>query len=136
MPIPTDTYWNIKRLNVVFVVSALLLAATMGLAILQDFNQYWRQPQVNAKVWEAALVEERIERESTPEKEARLREMQETIKEKQKALDAQAQQKSQLDAQILQLASKRSDMEFRLNMLKANVGVDETNLQDAITAKD
>ena len=38
MPIPTDTYWNIKRLNVLFAVSALALMLTIyGLAALPFF---------------------------------------------------------------------------------------------------
>ena len=72
MPIPTDTYWNIKRLNWVFAVSAVVLMAVTGWSIIQDYNKTWRAPQRNARVWEAALTEERIERETGPEKQARL----------------------------------------------------------------
>ena len=45
MPIPTDTYWNIKKLNIVFAASAVILVLVTGWAIVQDFNQGWREPQ-------------------------------------------------------------------------------------------
>src|SRR5947199_10076348 len=75
MPIPTDTYWNIKKLNVVFAISAVLLVLVTIWAIVQDFDQGWRQPQRHGKVWQAALVEEKIERDTTPEKEAQIAEL-------------------------------------------------------------
>ena len=100
MPIPTDTYWNIKRLNVVFAASAVLVFLTMAWATVQDFYQGWRQPQRDGKVWEAALVSEKIEREETPEKEARLKEIQDQIKAKQKQAEAQKDQRDKLNAQI------------------------------------
>ena len=136
MPIPTDTYWNIKRLNVVFAASGVLFFLTMVWATLQDFHQGWRQPQRDGRVWEAALVSEKIERESTPEKEARLKELQDQIKVKQKEVDAQKDQRDKLQAQIQKAESDQTDMEFRLNTLKANVAVDESQLQDALAAKD
>ena len=30
MPIPTDTYWNIKRLNILFAVSAVVMMLTLA----------------------------------------------------------------------------------------------------------
>src|SRR5213080_1675034 len=72
MPIPTDTYWNIKKLNVVFAASAVLLVLVTVWAIFQDFNQGWREPQRHGKVWQAAFVDQKIERDTTPEKESQL----------------------------------------------------------------
>src|SRR4051794_22636260 len=77
MPIPTDTYWNIKRLNIVFAASALLLAAVTGWSIIQDFKQGWRQPQRDGKVWQAAFVYDKIKRDNTPELKAELAKLQE-----------------------------------------------------------
>src|SRR5256714_2131682 len=136
MPIPTDTYWNINRLNVLLAVSEVLLLAVTGWSILQDFNQGWREPQRHGKVWEAAFVEEKIDRETGPEKEARLAALDEAIKDKQDQLKTKSGEIDSLKAQVRKFGSDQADMEFRLNTLKANVGVDESNLQDAITAKD
>src|SRR5689334_6303257 len=136
MPIPTDTFWNIKRLNVVFAVSAVLLLAVTGWSIVQDFNQQWRIPQRDGKVWEAALVEEKIDRESTPEKEARLQSLNDAIAAKEKQLQSKAAELNSLKGEIRKYESDQADMEFRLNTLKANVTVAQTQLQDAIVAKD
>src|SRR6478672_4182796 len=112
MPIPTDTYWNIKRLNIVFAVTAVLLMGTLAWAILQDFNQGWRQPQRDGKVWEAALVEEKIERETTPQKEDRLRDVQQQLKDADAHLASQRAQIQQLRDQIRKFESDQADMEF------------------------
>src|ERR1051325_6788058 len=63
MPVPTDTLWNIKRLNVIFAASAILLVAIIGWTIVQDYGAAWRQRQENGRVWEAALVDQKIHRE-------------------------------------------------------------------------
>src|SRR5688500_10183994 len=62
MPVPTDTFWNIRRLNQLFALSAVALVGVVVWTIVQDYFQEWRQPQRNAQVWEAALVREKIER--------------------------------------------------------------------------
>src|SRR6185437_4708278 len=115
MPIPTDTYWNVKRLNIWFAISAVVLMATMGWAIFQDFDQGWRQPQRDGKVWDAALVEERIERDTTPEKEARLADLQKQIAAQEAALKAHAGEQAKLEAQIKQMSGDETVMEFNLN---------------------
>ncbi len=54
MPVPTDTYWNIKRLNKVFALTAVLLVGVTFWAVFQDYDKDWRIPQQHGKVWEAA----------------------------------------------------------------------------------
>ena len=61
MPIPTDTLWNIRRLNLVFALSSLALVAVCGWAIKQDYEKSWRPFQQNGRVWEDALAEGLIE---------------------------------------------------------------------------
>ena len=50
MPIPTDTYRNIKWLNWVFAGSAVLLMAVTGWSVVQDYDKDWRVPQQQGKV--------------------------------------------------------------------------------------
>ncbi|MGB7156726.1 MAG: c-type cytochrome [Tepidisphaeraceae bacterium] len=134
MPIPTDTYWNIKRLNWVFAVSAVVLMAVTGWSIVQDYNKDWRIPQRNGRVWEAALVTDKIDRESTPEKQQRLEQLKEQLAAQEKTLAISAEEQKKLAAQITQLISDRSNLEFKQNSEKALLTVDESQLQDAITA--
>ena len=57
MPIPTDTFWNIKRLNFIFAVSAVVMMGTFFWAVMQDYGKTWREPQRKGRVWEAALID-------------------------------------------------------------------------------
>ncbi len=67
MPIPTDTFWNVKKLNVVFALSSLALLAVTFWAVVQDHEKDWRVPQKQARVWESALTNQKIQAELTPE---------------------------------------------------------------------
>src|ERR1700733_15386766 len=87
MPIPTDTYWNIKRLNVVFALSSVALLAVTTWAILQDHDKSWRISQENARVWDAAMVDEKIHRALTPDEQKQLDQLQHDIDAKQAELD-------------------------------------------------
>ncbi len=136
MPIPTDTYWNIKRLNILFAVSAVIMMLTLVWATFQDFFQKWREPQRDGKVWQAALVDEKIERDLTPEKEARIKQLQSEADALKPTYGADAPETKKRKAVLRQLESEQSKMEFDLNTLKALVTVDESQLQDAITAGD
>src|SRR3954451_2359390 len=119
MPIPTDTFWNVKRLNLVFAASALLLLAVTGWSILQDYDQGWRQPQRDGQVWQAALVDEKIERDQTPEREAELAKLKEEREALPKELAPDTPGTQRLQAIVRQLTSDQSNMEFALNTLKS-----------------
>src|SRR5688572_28263008 len=123
MPIPTDTYWNIKRLNWVFAISAVVLMAVTGWSIVQDYNKDWRTPQRNARVWEAALVEEKIERETTPEKQERLTQLEQQLAAQKKTLATSSVELKRLEDQIKKVTSDRANLEFRQNTDKANLTV-------------
>ena len=56
--------------------AAVILVLVTLWAILQDFNQGWREPQRHGKIWAAALVDQKIQRDTTPEKEAQLADLQ------------------------------------------------------------
>ena len=134
MPIPTDTFWNVKRLNLVFAASALLLLAVTGLAILQDYAQDWREPQRQGQVWQAALVDQKIERDQTPEAEAELAQLKAVRGDLAKQVGPDTPGTQKLAAVVRQLTSDVSNMEFALNTLKSQVTVTESQLQDAVTA--
>lgn len=137
MPIPTDTFWNIKRLNWVFAISSVALVATCAITILQDYSGAWRTPQKAARTWDAALTEERIQRELTDaqKREAVVRQ-QDLIAIAEKELAAQQEV---IDAQNQLITKARTQipvLEFRLNTRKAELAFMETKLQDATTLGD
>src|ERR1019366_5477980 len=136
MPVPTETFWNLKKLNRLFAISSLLLLATFVWAVLQDYDKAWREPQRSGKVWEAALVDEKLHRDFTPEKQAQAASLQLQIDTLQQALTSHGSQVQTLTDQVKAKDGDRANLEFRLNTLKANVGVMETQLQNAVTAGD
>jgi len=136
MPVPTDTLWNIKRLNVIFAASAVLLVAIIVWTIFQDYGAAWRDRQAQGRVWEAALVDEKIHRELTPETQKRIAELQKEVDAKTSQVEASDQNYKALVARVNQLDGQRAATEFDYNTLKANNSVKETQLQDAITAHD
>ena len=133
MPIPTDTYRNIKVLNWVFAASALLMVAVMGLSVAQDYYKSWREPQIHNRVWEAALAQDRIDRANTPEKKLQLDQLQASIKAREAELAANQSKIDALKGQVTKLRSDMSTLEFGLNNRKAELAVDEAHLEEART---
>src|SRR4051812_4795890 len=135
MPVPTDTFWNMKRLNLVFAASAILLMAVTGWTIVQDYGAWWRVPQKDSRVWEAALVSDKIDRLNSPEIQSEIAKVQKRIDDAAKDLASRQSEINELNNRIRQLDSERATIEFTLNTDKANVTVDEAHLQDAIVDK-
>ena len=75
MPIPTDTFWNIKKLNRVFAVSSILLVLVTLWSVMQDYDKTWRRPQQHGRVWDAALTGEKINRAMSPTEKEKLDDM-------------------------------------------------------------
>ncbi|MGH7178173.1 MAG: multiheme c-type cytochrome, partial [Tepidisphaeraceae bacterium] len=136
MPIPTDTYWNIKRLNWVFALSTLALLGVTGWATLQDHDKDWRNQQKSGRVWDAAITTDKLRRDLTAEKKSQLDTLQKEIEAAGRELEPRRKEIAELHERIRRDDSDRSTMEFQLNTLKANVGVMESLLQDAVTAGD
>src|SRR5689334_857169 len=112
MPIPTDTFWNVKKLNVVFMLSAVaLVAMTIG-SILQDYGLLengtdWRTQQRAARAWDAALTVDKIDATSTPEKKQQLAKLDADIADAQKQVDAKRDRIASIEGQIKRMESDR-----------------------------
>ena len=134
MPIPTDTFRNIRRLNWYFAGTALLLLLLMGASVMQDYHKSWRQPQQSGEVWEAALIDDKVSRSLTPDKKERLDQLSSDIAEADKAAGVHQAESDKLRAQIAKIRSDISTQEYSLNNDKATLGVDEARLEQARTA--
>jgi len=75
MPIPTDTFWNIKKLNWVFAISSVALVVVTLWSVVQDYDKTWRRPQQNGRVWEAAITNEKIQRAMSETERAKLEDL-------------------------------------------------------------
>src|SRR5687767_8346138 len=129
MPIPTDTYRNVRVLNWVFAASAVLLLLVMLASVLQDWHKTWREPQRQGRVWEAALVEDRIARAITPERQQELDSIDKELADKDKEIAANQDKIERIQGQIRKVRSDIATLEFSLNNLKSNVTVMEAQLE-------
>src|SRR5437667_1285393 len=135
MPVSTDTFRSMKRLNLWFALSSILLIAVTGWTIVQDYGAWWRVPQKDSRVWEAALVSDKIDRLNSPQLQEQINNIQRQIDQGAREIAARQGDVDRLNQRIRQLDSERATIEFPLNVDKANVSVDEAHLQDAITEK-
>jgi len=106
----------------------------MGLSVVQDYHKSWRQPQMNNRVWEAALVDDKLRRAETPERKRELAELDRNLQEKQAQLDKNQARIDDLKSRIASIRSQTSTKEFSLNNLKAELSVKEVQLEEARTA--
>jgi len=60
MPVSTDTFRNIKVLNLLFLASAVLLTFSTLLLVVADWDRQWRGIQVDSRRWEAAMTKDAI----------------------------------------------------------------------------
>src|SRR2546423_12471499 len=134
MPIPTDTFWNIRRLNIAFAVSAIVMLLMCVWAVVQDYGKDWRIPQQQGRVWDAAMTREKIDRELPEEKRERVRQLDAEIGKRKQQIEQGNKEYGQLTSEIARLESDKSNLEFRNNNQKAVVTVNEGKLQDAIAA--
>ncbi|HEV8291201.1 MAG TPA: hypothetical protein VGP94_04740, partial [Tepidisphaeraceae bacterium] len=72
MPIPTDTFWNIRKLNRAFALSAVLLVLVTLWSVVQDYDKTWRKPQQHGRIWDAAMTTEKIQRSMSPTEKEKL----------------------------------------------------------------
>jgi len=133
MPIPTDTLWNIRRLNLVFALSSVAMVAVCFWAVKQDYDKSWRPFQQSGRVWDAALTEERVAHLNTDEIKERVAQLNLQIDQKKQQLEQKDEEYRKYAAAVKDAESKSSNIQFEYNNLKATVTVDETKLQDAKT---
>ena len=136
MAIPTDTFWNIRRLNVVFALSMLGLVAVCGWAVKQDYEKTWRPTQKEGFVWDSALTEQRIAHMETGDVKVRVAELTRQIEAQKSQLEQKDVEYQEATAGVKSAESQISNISFEYNNRKATVGVMETLLQDARTKSD
>jgi cytochrome c2 len=134
MPIPTDTYRNIRVLNWLFAGSALLLTGVMLLSVLQDYHKSWRKPQENARVWEAALVDDKLRQVNTPERRAQVQKVDADLAATGKEIAANEGKIGDLKGRVAKIRSDIATLEFSLNNRKAELAVAEVQLEAARTS--
>ena len=134
MPVPTDTFWNISRLNKIFALSAVILLGVMGWATIQDFDKQWRAPQKSGKAWEAALVSEKlVDRDGT---EAQAAQLDKEITAKSAEITGKDENYKKITGEIAKATADLANLDFKTNTLKAVVGEQLKFLEEAKTDHD
>src|SRR6266567_7067467 len=117
MPIPTDTLWNVRRLNVVFALSSIVMAATLVWAVVQDYDRAWRPMQQRGRVWEAAMTDEKIDRLNTDDVKDRIRNLDSQIQQKEKELTEKDKEYQQARAAVKAAEERVAYLSFGFNNL-------------------
>ncbi len=79
MPVPTDTFRNIKKLNLIFATSAVLLLLSTLWMVYADHTKPWRQYQIEATAWTAAMTKEAQEKHITQQYKLDLRKIEKEL---------------------------------------------------------
>jgi hypothetical protein len=88
MPVPTDTFRNIRTLNIVFAASAFVLFGTVGWLVFADYSREWRTHQREVRVWNTAMTTDAAEHALTAEQEGELRKLEDRILQLESELPA------------------------------------------------
>ena len=73
MPVPTDTFRKTRRLNVIFALSAVALLGSVGWMVMDDYNREFRPWQRQARVWQASIAADQLQRATNDDAERRLK---------------------------------------------------------------
>lgn len=121
MPVPTDTFRNIKKLNYLFAASALLLLAATGALVKKDYEHPWRGYQKEGTAWEVALTTETAQKHQSIQDQKRANELTEEIGKLTAKLEADATlpkaRKALADAKAL-----KGNKDLPLALVKGELG--------------
>ena len=123
MPIPTDTFWNIRKLNWAFAISSIALFLVTVWSVFQDYDKTWRKPQQHGRVWDAAMTTEKIQRSLSPTE----KEKYDDLKNLTKDFDDQLKS-GQLD--FNGLAQRVDAIEKKYDKLQVLTDAEQKNLAD------
>ncbi len=116
MPVPTDTLWNIKRLNAVFAVSAVVLLVSTLWLVVADHTRAWRGYQQQGRSWEAAMAIDAAGRALSAAQEKDLKKLEQRIE--QVSAELQSGGVEALSGQTIAEAEQRiADLERELGKM-------------------
>ena len=88
MPIPTETLWNIRRLNVVFAISAAAMFGSLCWMLWHDHNREWRHTQTAYFNLRSALAHFTALAYDSPEEQAKHAALTKALDQAQAELDS------------------------------------------------
>ncbi len=146
MPVPTETFWNIKKLNIVFAVTAVLLLGSMLWMLKADHEKPWRGYQDDAKTWEVAMNRDAAQNALNADQKAELAERKhelallqaqkpdEELTQLQKDLDTQEREKATLDLPMRKDKGELTPLTQVYEKARLAYGEDSPQSKDAFKA--
>ena len=123
MPVPTETFWNIRKLNAIFALSGIALFASLFLLIYKDWNKGWRQFQRDNLVWQTAMTEDAADAAISNIDENQLRRYEAELIEQQAILDDPdvAAEVDELEATIAEERAAIGRLQIKTDVNKGNL---------------
>lgn len=87
MPVTTDTLWNMRRLNIVFGVSAVLMLVSFFWMMKHDMDRKWREFQTEYFDARSGLAHLTYLAYGSPDNQARMKELKEAVKSARAMVD-------------------------------------------------
>lgn len=120
MPVPTKTLRSIRKLNILFAVSAVVLFLSVFWLIMDDHAREWRGYQRDSLAWEAAMLEEALLRKQGIERTLEM--VQDQIRLTRKAIQTdQADKLANLRGRLADLETSYKKDELPLAIAKSKI---------------
>ncbi len=120
MPVSTENFWNIKKLNIAFLLTAALLFLGTQMFVVKDYWRNWRTYQRQARVWKTAMTHEAMLLVDTPTMHRKIAEVQAQIEKLQKELPQQ--ELAELQRQIDEAVSEQNKRALKMAVVKGEIG--------------
>lgn len=109
MPIPTETLWNTRRLNVIFAIVAAAMLGSLGWMLWHDYNRSWRHTQTAYFNLHSALAHFTALAYDSPEEQAKHAALKAALAEAQAELN-----KPEIKARLDELKREEKELAGRL----------------------
>lgn len=129
MPVTTETFWNIRKLNVLFLLCAAALAGATGWLIFADYNRTWREYQRDARVWETAMTQDAIRYADTAEYRQQKAELEQQLQALRKSLPTE--RVAALEAEIAATEDQKKQLGLDLAVEKGKIGPKQQEIERA-----
>lgn len=106
MPVTTDTLWNMRRLNIVFGVSAVLMLVSFFWMMKHDMDRKWREFQVQYFNARSGLAHLTYLAYGSPDNQAKLQSLRDAVEKAKAAADQDA-----IQALEDEIATKSGELE-------------------------
>lgn len=129
MPVTTDTLWNMRRLNIVFGVSAVLMLVSFFWMMKHDMDRKWRDFQVQYFNARSGLAHLTYLAYGSPDKQELLKNLRSAVTEAQASVDKKAVKA--LEKEIEEKSGEKEAVALAYGNTNAAMGVTVFYLDEA-----